>query len=94
MESRVHAIKLVHDNGVIEDIKSGVVITKDGDSMSFNCVNLLPREQMLITAIALHQLLQEYLPNDDEEESIVIGVLVGFIKALFHTEEIKGDVLQ
>ena len=98
MDQRIHAIKLVYDNGIIEDVKEGLIITRNGDAMSFDAVNLMPPDQLLLTAITLHQLHREYLSDESgmTDESVnLLDILIPFIKALLKFEkENKGDVLQ
>lgn len=90
----LHAIKLVYSNGIIQDMKSGVVILKDQDGMQYEAMNVLPQDQLLITAITLHQLYSEHLKSEDGEDGFE-NILVDFIKALLSTEkQTKGDVLQ
>lgn len=93
------AIKMVISNGLIEDCKQGIIITKQDDNMSFDALNLLPHDQLTLTAITLHQLIQEHLGEDslDEEIDLLMVSLVHFIKALLdptYKRENKGDVLQ
>lgn len=102
MEQRVHAIKLIFDNGVIEDVKEGIVITKDADNMSFTAVNVEPLDQMILTAITFHNLFTEYLFGEGEQPAsaeTVNSVLVDLIKVLLKVKyknenKTKGDVLQ
>lgn len=102
MEQRVRAIKLIYDNGVIEDVKEGIVITKEVDNMSFTAVNIEPLDQMILTAITFHSLFAEYLRSEEEEVAsadVIDSVLVDFIKVLLQLKyknenKTKGDVLQ
>lgn len=102
LEQRVHAIKLIFDNGVIEDVKEGIVITKEADNMSFTAVNVEPLDQMILTAITFHSLFSEYLQSEEEEftsAEAIDSVLVDFIKVLLQLKyknenKTKGDVLQ
>lgn len=102
LEQRVHAIKLIFDNGVIEDVKEGIVITKDADNMSFTAVNVEPLDQMILTAITFHNLFTEYLFGEGEQPAsaeTVNSVLVDLIKVLLKVKyknenKTKGDVLQ
>lgn len=90
-EPRLHAIKLVYDNGLIEDVKSGIIVTKDGDSLSFDILNLLPLDQLLVAAITFHQLHMEHLKDI---ESGMDELLSEFINALMQFQkQNKGDVL-
>ncbi len=96
MAQRVHAIKLVFSDGIIEDIKEGMVITRDGETMSFDAVNVLPQDQILLVAITLHQLYQEYFEGlNDQMDAELMAVLIPFIKGMLdaHKRD-KGDVLQ
>lgn len=102
MEKRVHAIKLIYDDGLIEDVKEGIVIIKEEDNMSFTAVNIEPLDQMILSAITFHNLFTEYLRDGEEEvekANAIDSVLVDFIKVLLQVKykgenKTKGDVLQ
>lgn len=100
MEKRVRSIKLIYEDGLIEDIKEGIVVIKEDDNMSFTAVNIDPMEQMLLSAITFHSLFTEYLREDGENVAsadVIDNVLVDFIKVLLQVKyknETKGDVLQ
>ena len=87
---QLHVIKLVYTNGIMEDVKQGVVITRDGAGIGFEATNLLPHEMLLLVSITLHQLLKDTdAIGDDFMSSLII-----LIKALIKLEDEKGDVLQ
>lgn len=100
MEPRLHAIKLVYDNGIIEDVAEGIVIIKNNESLEFEAVNVLPIDQLLLSAITLHSLFEEYISEGGTELKIEGGLedlLVEFIRVLLdlqHKTNDKGDVLQ
>lgn len=96
METRLHAIKLLHDNGIIESVDSGIVIIKKGESLEFEAVNVLPFDQLLLTGVVFHSLFHEYIVANTQEgdmERTLGAMLSEFIKILLDTDKTKGDVL-
>lgn len=102
MDTQLRSIKLVYDNGIIQDVSAGIVILKNVTNMEYEAVNVLPHEQLLITAITLHQLYSEFTKDilsyedDHEEEDYFEKTLVDFIKQLLEANKKvdKGEVLQ
>lgn len=94
--AKLHAIKLVMDNGIIEDFKQGIVIVKEKDSMSLETCNVLPVEQIALTAIALNELMSEYLSDEDSDEPMDLfkSMLKVLIANLLNTNPTKGEVVQ
>lgn len=88
----IRSIQLVMNTGVIEQINSGMVIVKQDDGMVFEAVNLLPEDQLLITAVALNELLKEYLEDSEALKELNFHLLV-FIRAILNPDG-KGDALQ
>jgi hypothetical protein len=96
----------VYENGIIQDIKEGIVIVKTNEAMAFEAVNVLPLDQLLLSAIAFHSLFNEYVSEgtggDDgspmDIDDGLDGLLYEFIKVLLamkdKTTNNKGDVLQ
>lgn len=94
--AKLHAIKLVMDNGIIDDFKQGIVIVKEKDSMSLETCNVLPVEQIALTAIALNELLNEYFSDEEYEAfNMMQTMLRALISSLLNTNNpTKGEVVQ
>jgi hypothetical protein len=82
----------MYDNGIIENVKEGIVLVKQEDGMEFEAVNMLPNDQLLLVAIALHQLYLESFGKSVEDDPLDM-ILSSFIYELLQTDN-KGDVLQ
>jgi len=96
LEDELVSIKLMYADGVMEDVRSGMVMVKHDETMSYAAKNMLPHHQMLLCAITLHQLYLEYLQgfNEDADKEFA-SVLMSFIKGLLDVRKLdKGDVLQ
>ena len=95
--SKLHAVKLVMDNGMIEDCKEAIVIIKDGESMSLEAINLLPLDQMILVSIAFYEMFNEYFSEEEQPKEFQLfeQMLRYLISSLLNTNnQTKGDVLQ
>lgn len=98
MEPRLHAIKAVYDNAVIEDIKEGLIIAKEKEGLRFEAVNVLPADQLLLCAIVTYELTNEFFSESEQDETmeLFLGMLKILISGLLNNKEdqTKGGVLQ
>lgn len=97
MDTRLHSIKAVYENGVIEDVKEGLIIVKEKDSLRFDAVNLLPVDQILLNAIVLNELVSEYFLDEDPDQTFEMftSMLKALISSLLNTNnQTKGEVIQ
>lgn len=94
--TKLRAIKLLMENGIIEDCKEGIVIVKQADGMVLETVNILPVEQIAFTAIALNELLNEYFSDEEDETfNMMQTMLRALISSLLNTNNpTKGEVVQ
>lgn len=96
------ALKIIYDNGIIEDIRQAIVIAEETDGMFYEAMNILPDKQMLVVAMAFHGMLRELREADTEGHLEVLEhELLEFIRSLMNPsyirkqqQQTKGDVLQ
>jgi hypothetical protein len=95
------ALKVIYNTGLIEDIKSAIVIAEETDGMFYEAMNILPDKQMLVIAMAFHSMLREMRDADtDGVLEVLEHELLEFIRSLMNPsyirtqQQTKGDVLQ
>ena len=65
---QAHAVKIVYSDGLIEDVKSAIIIVSEKDGISYEAMNILPDKQLLVVAMSFYSMLKEYELDEDEFE--------------------------
>ena len=97
VENRLRSINAVYENGVIENIKEGIVIAKESDGLRFEAVNVLPADQLLLVSIIMCELTNEYFSESETDDTVELfkGMLKVLISGLLNTNnQTKGAELQ
>lgn len=82
---QAHAVKIIYNDGLIEDVKSAVIIAETTEGMTYEAMNILPDKQLLVIAMAFHSMLNEL--GIDEEEFTLPSEVLNFIKMLMNPIE-------
>jgi hypothetical protein len=97
LEAKLRSIKAVYENGVIEDITQGIIIVKDSDGLRYDAVNILPVEQLALSAIVVSELIGEYFLTEEPDPTMemFLTMLRALISSLLNTkQQTKGEVIQ
>lgn len=84
---QAHAVKIVYNDGIIEDVRSAVIIAETQEGMTYEAMNILPDKQLLVIAMAFHSMLVEM--DIDDEEFILPNEVLKFIKALMNPIDVN-----
>lgn len=96
-EKQLHGVSLLFTDGTVNQLKNALVISMDDDGVEFECLNINPVDQLILTAIMLNGLVEEYFVEGDKDFDKFSMLLTSFIKELMkHRKEkqTKGAILQ
>ena len=95
--SEIRSVKLIYDDGLIEDVPNCIILIEDGDGFLIEGRNISPMRQVAYMAMALDEMIGGLFSTDDGSSAQELSKTLRALASYMYREskqQTKGEVIQ